>query len=56
MAQGIERAGRVLRRYRPMPRLDELDETVGGVERELHDREPRRTYVRLQAHKEGRTV
>ena len=56
MAERIERAGRVLGRYRPVSRLDELDETIGGVERELHAVEPRRTYVRLQGHKEGRTV
>ena len=36
MAQRIERAGRVLGRYRPVSRLDELDEAIGGVERELH--------------------
>ena len=31
---------------RPAPRLDELDEPVGRVERELHPVESRRTYVR----------
>ena len=56
MTERIERAGRVLGRYGPVSRLDELDETIGGVERELHGVEPRRTYVRLQEHKEGRTV
>ena len=56
MAQRIERAGRVLRRYRPVPGFDELDETVGGVERKLHGLQRRRTYVRLQGHKEGRTA
>ncbi len=36
MAQRVERAGRVLGRHRPVLRLDELDKTIGGVERELH--------------------
>ena len=36
VAQRIERLRRFLGRHRPVPDLDELDETVGGVERELH--------------------
>ena len=46
-----ERPRRVLDRHRPAPLLDELDEPVGGVERELHGLDPRRTYVRLQPRK-----
>ena len=34
--QRIELAGRVLGGHRPVPRLDQLHEPVGGVERELH--------------------
>ena len=36
VAQRIERAGRVLGRHRPVSRLDQLDQAIGGVERELH--------------------
>jgi hypothetical protein len=56
MAQGVEGPGCVLGRHGPVARLDQLDQAIGGVERELHGVEPRRTYVRLQEHKEGRTV
>ncbi len=38
----------------PSPCLNELDEPVGGVERELHDSRPYRTYVRYSSLR-GRT-
>ena len=42
-----EDARRLVRGHRPAPGLDQLDEPVGGVERELHAADGRRTYVRL---------
>jgi hypothetical protein len=36
MAKRIERAGRILGRHGPVSRLDQLDQAIGGVERELH--------------------
>ena len=38
---------------RAVARLDKLDEPVGGVERELHPRDPTRTYVRVGGPKRG---
>ena len=43
--QGARRL--VCRQWAPL-RLDQLDETIGGIEGQLHTRQPRRTYVRLQ--------
>ena len=54
VTEGVERLRRVLGGHRPVARLHELDQPVGGVERQLHAGEPRRTYVRLQAQREGR--
>ena len=34
--EGEQRPRRLVGRHRPPPRLDELDEPVGGIERELH--------------------
>ena len=48
-----QHAGGLVRRHRAVSRLDELDEPVGGVEGELHRFEPRRTYVRIQATRDG---
>ena len=44
--EGEEAARRLVGRNRPAPRLDELDEAVGGVEGELHALDRNRTYVR----------
>ena len=44
-----QRPRRLVGRHRPAPGLDELDEPVGGIERELHARERNRTCVRIQA-------
>ena len=57
MAQRIERSGRVLGRHGPVSRLDQLDQAIGGVERELHAEslsEHMFACKRLQT--EGRTV
>jgi hypothetical protein len=48
LPQGEEMARGLLGGDRPAALLDELDETVGGVEGKLHPFEDRRTYVRLQ--------
>ena len=56
VAQREEGPCRVLRRHRAASGLDELDETVGGVERELHAPEHMRTRVRLPGQKEDRPV
>jgi hypothetical protein len=60
MAQRVERAGRVLGRYRPVLCLDELDKTIGGVERELHAESLGEHMFACKhlacKHKEGRTV
>src|SRR6185312_7385506 len=44
--EGEQRPRRLVGRHRPAPGLDELDEPVGGIERELHACERNRTYVR----------
>ena len=44
----------VLRRYRAAASLDELDEPIGGVERELHVSTVTRTYVRVNVLTKGR--
>ena len=49
-----EHARGVLRRDGAATRVDQLDETVGGVERELHPTDRIRTYVRLQGQTKGR--
>ena len=46
LAQREEPARRLLGDDRSAPLLDELHEAVGGVQPQLHAREPRRTYVR----------
>ena len=56
LPERVEVARSVLRRNGAAPKLDELDEAVRGVERELHAGKPRRTYVRMQGQKEGRAA
>ena len=43
-------------RQRPTSGLDQLDEPVGGIEAELHHRQPRRTYVRHQVPRRAETA
>ena len=49
-----EDARGVLRRDSAATRLDQLHQTVGGVERELHPIHRIRTYVRIQGQTKGR--
>ncbi len=49
-----ENPGGLLRPDRALPRLDELDEPVGGIERQLHALYGNRTYVRVQGQTKGR--
>ena len=44
-----EHPGRLLRRHGAAAELDQLDQPVGGVERELHGSNGNRTYVRLSS-------
>ena len=44
-----ESPGRLARGHRTSPLLDELHESVGGIESELHPEHDRRTCVRIQA-------
>jgi monovalent cation:H+ antiporter-2, CPA2 family len=48
VAKREEPARGLLGEDRPPPLLDELDEPVGRIEPELHQRQNKRTYVRLQ--------
>jgi hypothetical protein len=56
MSEREERLGRFLDRDRTAAFLDELDEPVSCIEAELHAHDRRRTYVRVQAEKEGRSA
>jgi hypothetical protein len=46
LRQREQMARRLLRGHGPAPLLDELDETVGGIQAQLHAADPTRTCVR----------